>query len=623
MASIERLEQALRNAHAAGDIVAAQKFADEIRRQKNTTPSTGIMETFNSFSDAAATMLSNVGGAIVGNTYGLGKGIYQSVQDGTYGTQRGVNTVRNTIDQVTDQFSKGGAYTEGGQRVLDAGAEMVRSVAEPIAEWDEDARILEPLGMMPGSPLAPAYRALAVSAGAPVVARNGARVAGEVVSDAATAAGNIATAPVRGALSAVDRITEPPANRRSVGAAETDKARERIATSHSTPIPFEGDSGLTRGQATRDARQLRFEHEAARDGDPDIQDRKRSQQIVANQNFDAMEEDIGAPRYSNREEQGAAVRGSLQEYKQQRKAQKDAAYAAAREAGETEQLIPEMTGLDRVLQEAWRDRHGNPKNETLFRAAKEQGFIDNQGNLKPFTIHQAEEFRKLINRHFDGTVPTEARWRRQFLNVIDETLDTVPAGEAYKAARGIARDYYDEFENSPIARDLDKNLRGTNVDRVADEKIAQRVIASPLQQIRQIENTLNSTPEGAGTWKSIQAEFLNDIRKSAFGGQTSDLTGTPLLTAAKFKKKVADLDESGKLEAILGREQAQNIRDLAEIAEYIASLPPQSVNPGTAGELMRRIQAMVPSVAVSAAKSVTNKRKIQKSLDGESLLEGR
>lgn len=611
MASIERLEQALRNAHSARDSVAAKKFADEIRRQKKTTPSSGIMDTFNSFSDAAATMISNVGGAIAGNTYGFGKGIYNAVQDGTYGTQEGVNTVRNTIDQVTDQFSKGDAYTEGGQRVLDTGAEMVRSVAEPIAEWDEDARVLEPIAMMPGSPLAPAYRALAVSAGAPVVARNGARAAGE-----------IATAPVRGALSVADRISEPPASPRSVGAAETDKARERIATSHSTPIPFEGDSGLTRGQATRDARQLRFEHEAARDGDPEIQDRKRSQQIVANQNFDAMEEDINAPRYANREEQGAAVRGSLQEYKQQRKAQKDAAYKVAREAGETEQLIPEMTGLDRVLQEAWRDRHGNPKNESLFRAANEQGFIDNQGNLKPFTIHQAEEFRKLVNRHYDGSVPTESRWRREFLNVIDETLDTVPAGESYKAARGIARDYYDEFENSPIARDLDKNLRGTNVDRVADEKIAQRVIASPLQQIRQIENTLNSTAEGAGTWKSIQAEFLSDIRKSAFGGQTSDLTGTPLLTAAKFKKKVADLDEGGKLDAILGREQAQSIRDLAEIADYIASLPPQSVNPGTAGELMRRIQALVPSIAVSAAKSVTNKRKIQKSLDGESLLGG-
>jgi hypothetical protein len=613
MASIERLEQALRRADAAGDAEAAKRFAEEIRKQKRVTPSSGILDTFNSFSDAAATMISNVGGAIAGSTYGFGKGIYNAVQEGTYGTQAGVRTVRDTMADVTDQFSKGDAYTPGGQAILDAGSEAVRAVAEPIMEFDQDAKILEPLAMMPGSPLAPASRSLAVSAGAPVVARNAARA----TSEAAQAA---ATAPVRGAQAVIQKATEPPANSRSIGAAETDKARERLATSQNTPIPFEGDAGLTRGQATRDAQQLKFEQEAARDGDVEVQDRKRNQQIVANQNFDAMEDDIGAPRFANREEQGAAVRESLQNYKTQRKKQKDDAYAVAREAGETEHLIPQMTGLNEVMQEAWVFRHGNPKNEAIWRTAHEMNMIDSDGNLKPFTIHTAEEFRKVINNNFDISNPSEARWRGKFLRVVDEALDSVPAGAKYREARAIARDYYDEFENSPLARDMDKNLRGTNVDRVADEKIAQRVMASPLKQIRQIESTLNSTPEGAATWKSIQAEFLRDIRSHAFGQQTSDLTGTPLLTAARFKKKVADLDESGKLEAILGREQAQNIRDLAEVAEYVASLPPQAVNPGTASELMRRLQAMVPSMVVNAAKSATNKAKVKKSLDGESLL---
>jgi len=152
---------------------------------------------------------------------------------------------------------------------------------------------------------------------------------------------------------------------------------------------------------------------------------------------------------------------------------------------------------------------------------------------------------------------------------------------------------------------------------------------------------MNATPEGAQSWKQVQAAFLNDIRKSAFGTQTSDVTGTPVLTASTFKKKVRDLDESGKLENILGREQAQSLRDLVEVADSIASLPPGSVNTSrTAAEIFRRIRGLAPagtSAVVEATtfgglplmtiggflgKGAVDKVKLAKSLDGQSLLEG-
>ena len=138
----------------------------------------------------------------------------------------------------------------------------------------------------------------------------------------------------------------------------------------------------------------------------------------------------------------------------------------------------------------------------------------------------------------------------------------------------------------------------------------------------------------------MQTAFLNDIRKSAFGTQTSDTTGTPLLTASTFKKKVRDLDESGKLEAILGPKQAQNLRDLVEVADSISTLPPQSVNPGTAAELVRRLRGLAPGAVGGAIEATTfggvplatltgmaakkgiDKKKLAKSLDGQSLLEG-
>jgi hypothetical protein len=427
-----------------------------------------------------------------------------------------------------------------------------------------------------------------------------------------------------------------------MGAAETDKARERITTSQGLPIPFEGDSGLTRGQATRDAQQLKFETEAARDGNPDIQERRRNQQVVAGQNFDAMEEDIDAPRFGSLEEQGAAVRQSLIDYKASRKKEMDDAYEEAREAGETSALVEpavlDDANLTEVFQASWIQRGINPMNEPVFQEAKRLNIINDDGTLKPVSVDMLETFRKFVNDAYDVTVPKEARQRRLFINAIDKGMDSVDAGPAYANARSIARDYYDEFDNSPLARDLDANQRKTNLPRVSNEGISKKVANSSNAQIRQLRDTMQSTPEGQATWRSVQTEFLRDIRESAFGMQSSDGIGTPLLTAAKFKRKVNDLDRSGKLETMLGPQQAQYIRDLVEVSDAIASMPPQAVNPGTAAELMRRIKGLVPAGAAGAAEATVfgglpmfsimgqgasmaaQSAKIKKSLDGAGLL---
>ena len=631
MADIKRLEGALRKADAAGDTESASMLAAEIRKSRSSSPEqsigSDIMKTFQGYSDAAATVLSNVGGSIAGATYGFGKGVYNAVQDGTYGTQEGVGRVRETMSEVKDQFSKGEAYTPEGRQVMDDISGAVQPVAEAIMDFDRDARVLEPLAMMPGSPIGPAYRAMAVSAGAPTVARNAARATGEA-----------ATAPVRGAREGINRLTDPPANNRSMGAAETDKARERLATSQVTPIPFEGDSGLTRGQATRDAQQLKQETEWSRDGNKEIQERRRNQQLIANQNFDRMDEDIGARGVADSAERGTLVRGAVQQYRADRKAERDEAYRVAREAGETEQLIPEVTGLNNVMQEAWRFRHGVEENEKIFKAATEMNVIDKDGNLKPVTIQQVEDLRKHVNNTYDASDPKQARWRRMFIDTIDETLDTVPAGAKYRQARGVAREYYSEFDDSPLASGLTSNKARTNVEKIPDEKVTAKIASSSIQEIDQLKSTLMATERGSESWRQVQTAFLNDIRKSAFGTQTGDVDGTPLLQASTFKRKVRDLDESGKLEVILGKEQAQNIRDLVEVADAIATLPPQAVNPGSPAEIFRRIKALAPagvgtlaeaatfggipmmSITGMAAKKGVDMAKIKKSLDGESLL---
>ena len=642
MADIERLESALRNAANAGDENAAKQIANELKaarasqgaEQAAAGSGNSIIDTFSKYSDAAGTVLSNIGGTIAGSTYGLAKGLYNAVDEGTYGTQEGVRTVRNTMDQVTDQFSKGEAYTPGGRQVLSDIGEAVQPITDAVMDLEQDARVLEPLAMMAGSPLAPAARALAVSQGAPVAAREALRQTGQV-----------ATAPQRAAVEGYRKLTSPPANNRSMGAAETDKARERLTTAQGMPVPFEGESGLTRGQATRDAQQLKFEAGAASDGNSEVRQRRTNQQAVAGQNFDRMEEDIDAPRYGSTEEQGKAVRESLLNYKASRKSEMDAAYQEARDAGEMAALVDPAVlsdaGLTEIFQTSWVKRGINPMNEPVYQEAKRLNIINDDGTLKPVSADMLETFRQFVNEAYDVTIPKEARQRRQFINAIDKGMDSVDSGPAYRNARSIASNYYNEFDSSPLARDLDGSQRRSNTPKISDENISKKIASSSNTQIRQLKDTLNATPEGQATWRSVQTEFLRDIRNAAFGTQTSDGSGTPLLTAGKFKNKVADLDRSGRLETILGPQQAQYIRDLVEVADAIATNPPAVVNySGTAAELMRRIKdlgggKMLGAVGAEAAltgglpvfsmmgqgaKMAAEAAKIKKSLDGQGLL---
>ena len=572
--------------------------------EATTSANMGVIDTFKAYSDAASTVLSNVGGTIAGSTYGLAKGLYNAVEEGTYGTQEGVRTVRNTMADVTDQFSKGEASTPEGRSLINAGADIIQDIAEPIMEFDQEARILEPLAMLPASPpLIP----LGASAGAGVVARNA------------------ATAPYRKARDLVSESGEPPVSPRSVGSSETSKAVQRQDTATDLPSPFEGDSQLTRGQLTRDNDQLRFERETAKmDGvGAPITQRYNSQQENMHTNFNLLGAQIDGPIFGDDIAQGSAVRRALDEYRTERKKEKDAAYQRARDAGETNAPV-QVEGLGETFEQMWIDRGIVPKNEAMFREANRLSIIDEQGNLKPTSVDTLETFRKFVNRGYNLTDPTEARQRRILINSIDNTLDNTDAGPAYKEARAIASAYYDEFDNSPLASGIASNRRGTNVQKIADEKVASKVISSSVQEIEQLKSTLSATERGMDQWRGIQGAMLESIRKKAFGTQT-DTNGTPLLKPAEFKKHVQALDQSGKLEAVLGKEVAQNLRNMVEVSDAIGTTPPGVVNhSGTSAMLMNHLMGMANPrnmIIKGIYDHVQTGRKVDRSLDGMSLFD--
>jgi hypothetical protein len=94
--------------------------------------------------------------------------------------------------------------------------------------------------------------------------------------------------------------------RGSAGAAGVPVEAERRAIAASMPVPFAGETGLTKGQATRDFAQLQFEKESAKLAELGEPLRERVQRQTANfiQNFDAL---IDLPQPISREKRGIGI----------------------------------------------------------------------------------------------------------------------------------------------------------------------------------------------------------------------------------------------------------------------------------------------------------------------------
>ena len=74
----------------------------------------------------------------------------------------------------------------------------------------------------------------------------------------------------------------------------------------------------------------------------------------------------------------------------------------------------------------------------------------------------------------------------------------------------------------------------------------------------------------------------------ATSGLQTDSAGRPIVSPAKLNAAVNALDADGRLDIILGKQQAQIVRDLNEVVKYVNTVPPgtQINNSGTAMALM-------------------------------------
>jgi hypothetical protein len=576
--------------------VTQQQIAPPPRQPTIGQQLVGAGETALTFGTAAT-------GGTLGTIGGVLKGLSEQILSGQFGTPEAMKAV--------EQAAAAGGQALTYQPRTETGQEMAQSAGQFLAT-----------ALPPVLPVvaAPGQLVQATRQAAPVVqatARRGATAA----QQAARATGQVVARPVQAATTAVRetlgiepaapspaRVTTPSvvttatpgesmgtalspavAGRGSVGAAATPEVLRRTATAEGLPVPVT----LTKGAATRDAQQLAFEKEQIKSdlGGP-LRQRAEENNLQLLQNFDNLIEMTDA-QLMDLSSTGGAVVKSLTEGLTAAKNKTRAAYKAAEKAGELENNVT-LNSVIGYINENIPEGDLAP----VLRAARSKAIAvgaavqDENVNLvaQPVTLKQAESLRQTFQRAgFEGADQFHGGSLRRVFDTETEGM----GGDLYKKARATRIEQARKYENRAIVARLIKNRKGMEDPQVASDQVFRKsILNSSPDEITFLKRVLlTSGQDGQQAWKELQGATVRHLRDEATKGMGMDSQDRPLISPAKLHQTVKALDANGRLDVMLGKQNAQIVRDLDDVVRYVTTVPPGTLvnTSGTAGTLMAAI----------------------------------
>lgn len=577
----------------------------------------GVADQVIGAGETALALGTGATGGAVGMIGGTLKGLAEQILSGQFGTQQ-------AADLVEQEAMRGAEALTYAPRTQ-AGQEQTQAVAEALAPLAAVAPMTAELGAIANG--AKAAVPAAAAAARPAVA---------AVQRAAAPATQAVKAGAEAVMEAVPGIRRQPSAPGSVAAPD---ALRRTEVASQLPVPFQGKSGLTSGQASRDYALLQFEKEAAKSPDlgAPLRERVENQTATMIQNFDALVDRL-EPMATTRRELGEGVSQALVNRAEVRRREIRKAYEEAREAGQMQEPLT-MEPLAASLAELERFQGVSPNIGAIRKEAVRLGALaeDEAGGLTPgrVTIDDAELLRQFVNESTDWMDKRQATFAKRVTTAIDEATEN-QGGELYRKARKKRADFANEFENAGLTAKLIGTKRGTNDRQIALEDVFDKVIvSSKLDDMNQLRSTLlKSGKEGRQAWNDLKAAGIERIKNKSLSASQMDAAGNPLLSPSELAKVIRQMDETGKLESLYGKKQAQTLRDLADIASVIYTAPPGAINTSnTASALQVALDSLgtfavtgIPAPAATALKEASKyirdkktKARISESLKGISM----
>lgn len=601
MATVQQLETALRNADKAGDTAAATKLAAEIRRMRQTPAET--IPLGEDGKDVPQTPQPQRDLSLGEQVLGAGEALLTTATGATGGTLGYLGGAARGLGQQL----LGEGTAQDAQRMAEEGAAMLTYAPRTEAGQRITGEIGEALAFLP--PVAAATPVLMPAAQTARAATGAARQ-------------EVAQVPQQVAQAAREMM-QPAQADRSIGAAELDAARVRQERANELPVPIP----LTKGQATQDFEQQRFERETSKSPDGErLRQRYTEQNQAISQNIDAMLDMTGTQIGENsyKLETGNKVIKALESGLEAEKEKVSNAYNVARARGETQEII-DPSPIGQYLNENVVDVTVAPVVGLVAREAERMGVAqgrleDGNFQIKPMTVEQSETLRQRVNELVDPRNGQDLRRASQIKQLIDQAQEPV-AGQAFQSARKMRRQLAGKYENLAIVDQL-LDTKGQYADkRIAAENVVNRaVIGGSIEDVRNLRRVLTTAGnEGIEAWKEVRAATLRHLRDEVTKNVGRDPLGNPLISASQFDRTIKSLDQNGKLELIFGKTNAAQLRDLNDIVRDIYVSQPNAVNTSnTASVLLASIDMMasagtgIPAPILSGLKITRDKLKKRK-----------
>ena len=390
---------------------------------------------------------------------------------------------------------------------------------------------------------------------------------------------------------------------RGVGAAEAEKGKVRQARAHELLDPID----LSRDQYTRNFADVNYAREKAKDaltGEP-IREHYANQNKKLINNLQLEIEQTGAQKTGiDRSILGEEFNNVINNYKEQRRQQKNDAYAAADAAGETLQQIPYKPVLD-YIENIKTKRPTQYDQNPILKMVEEDLRANDPGKGGTINLRQMEDIRALINAETEfGT--SNGFHGGKIRNEID-SITKDAGGTLYQEARALNARFMKEFEENPGIRDITAIKRGTTERKIPIETVVEdSMLKGPRSRVEEIFKTLEQAgPEGQAMINELRGVVGEHIAQAATKGVGRDIQGNPVVNARALNDVITKLDKSGKLDLIFGKKGAERYRTLNDVAIDVKTVPEGSVNySGTAAQFRNLAAQIATDTAASALAGV-------------------
>jgi hypothetical protein len=557
------------------DVPTASNLAES--RAMPKPPETSFLEKVGGGLEAAATMAT-------GATSGLVGGLYNTLKGGTGERPSG---------NIPENFQAGMEALTYAPKTQ-AGQEILQGIGNFINEDLKLPPVLPIVG--PQGALATNVAAMRPKVAVANAGSKAAEVAPKVSQAIKSAPDFIAKLPdrIKSNIATMDRMEK---RQGSVGAQGVDIETLRRGSANELPVPI----NLTKGQATRDFEQTRFERETAKNpelGKP-LRDAFSSQSKKILMNMDAFIDQTGAETVSS-VETGKVITKALIKRADEDRAKINQLYKIAEQSPEATQPVKLNSVVDYI--------NSNKTEATLLPAVQftkkkliELGMAAEgpDGNLigKPTNLISGEKLRAAINAS-TGDTRSDIRQATIIKGLYDQ--DTANAGgQLYKTARRARENFAKRFENRAVVADLLETKRNSDDRRVALEDVQSRIIDKGSREDLSVLMSIlgNSGPEGNQALNELRGATLQKVKDAATKSAVMDENGNPIISADKLNREITKLDQDGKLDRLFGKKGAEQLRTINEVSKVILTVPPGSVNTSNTASVL----AGLMDVALTAA----------------------